>query len=261
MASLYIVATPIGNLQDITLRALETLKTVDFIICEDTRHSSKLLFHFEISKPLISFHAHSSERDLAKIMGMLGEGKSAAIISDAGTPGISDPGYMLIQACRKENISVIPIPGASAFLTALMASGLPTNRFWYYGFLPAKKGREALFKKFATLTNETIVTYESPYRILRTLEKMTLIMPDRQIVLARELTKIHEEFLKGTVSELYAIFRQRSKIQGEFVMIIAPENWDESESGDEKPAVKIPRVKKQKYLPKTSKAHSELNEE
>lgn len=249
---LYIVATPIGNLQDITLRALETLKTVDFIICEDTRHSSKLLFHFEISKPLISFHAHSSEKDLMKIMGMFAEGKSAAIISDAGTPGISDPGYMLIQACRKENIEVVPIPGASAFLTALMASGVPTNRFWYYGFLPAKKGRETLFKKFAEL-DETIVFYESPYRILKTLEKMATIMPSRYTVIARELTKMHEEFARGTMQELYEDFKKRTKILGEFVVILAPENWQEMEdshtvlSEGTKSEPKQLRVKRQKY--------------
>lgn len=257
MSALYIVATPIGNLQDITLRALETLKTVDFIICEDTRHSSKLLFHFEISKPLISFHAHSSERDLSKIMGMLREGKSAAIISDAGTPGISDPGYMLIQACRKENIEVVPIPGASAFLTALMASGVPTNKFWYYGFLPAKKGRETLFKKFAEL-DETIVFYESPYRILKTLEKMSTLMPNRHTVIARELTKMHEEFARGSMIELYENFKKRTKILGEFVVILAPENWEEGitdelkDSAEIKDEVKVPRVKRQKYAPKNS---------
>lgn len=249
MSQLYIVATPIGNLQDITLRALDTLKTVDFIICEDTRHSSKLLFHFEISKPLISFHAHSSERDLTKIMGMLAEGKTGALISDAGTPGISDPGYLLIQACGEQKIPVVPIPGASAFLTALMASGLPTNRFWYYGFLPAKKGRETLFKKFASM-NETIVFYESPYRIMKTLEKMTSLMPERQIVIARELTKMHEEFLRGTVTEMYANLEKRPKIQGEFVVIIAPDNWgnvEEDDSGEGEIVEKKIRRKENKY--------------
>lgn len=244
---LHIVATPIGNLQDITLRALETLKKVDFIICEDTRHSSKLLFHFEISKPLVSFHGHSSEKDLTKIMGMLGEGKTAALISDAGTPGISDPGYMLIQACRKAQVAVVPIPGASAFLTALMASGLPTNRFWYYGFLPAKKGRDTLFKKFSE-EDSTIVFYESPHRILKTLEKMTAVMPERIMVIARELTKMYEEFQMDRVATLYEEYKKRPKIVGEFVMILAPSDWEsrvEVREKDEEMPVR--RVKRQKY--------------
>lgn len=248
---LYIVATPIGNLQDITLRALEVLKTVDVIICEDTRHSSKLLFHFEISKPLVSFHAHSSEKDVQKIMHMLEEGKSAALISDAGTPGISDPGYVLIQACKKSHIPVHPVPGASAFLTALMASGLPTNRFWYYGFLPAKKGRETLFKQFAE-HNETIVFYESPYRVLKTLEKLSQLMPERTMVIARELTKMHEEFLQGSILELYEEYKKRPKIIGEFVMMLAPDEWDNMEVHEhekEKELREKPprRVKRQKY--------------
>ena len=248
---LHIVATPIGNLQDITLRALETLKKVDFIICEDTRHSSKLLFHFEISKPLVSFHGHSSEKDLTKIMGMLGEGKTAALISDAGTPGISDPGYVLIQACRNAQIPVVPVPGASAFLTALMASGLPTNRFWYYGFLPAKKGRQTLFKKFAE-EEGTVVFYESPHRILKTLEKMSLFMPTRTMVIGRELTKMHEEFQRGSILELYEEYKKRPKILGEFVMILAPLEWDDTEIHDQteegEVRIKAPkRVKRQKY--------------
>ena len=248
---LYIVATPIGNLQDITLRALETLKTVDFIVCEDTRHTAKLLFHFEISKPLVSFHAHSTQKDIDKIMLLLQEGKHGAIVSDAGTPGISDPGYLLIQACQKQQIAVTPIPGASAFLTALMASGLPTNRFWYYGFLPAKKGRETLFTKFVSI-QDTIVFYESPYRVLKTLEKLSTIMPGRTMVIARELTKLHEEFLQGTVLELYTNFRQRSKILGEFVMILAPDGWESMELQDKEEELDVQekpqkRVKRQKY--------------
>lgn len=252
---LYIVATPIGNLQDITLRALETLKTVDFIVCEDTRHTAKLLFHFAITKPLVSFHAHSTQKDIDKIISLLHEGKQGALVCDAGTPGISDPGFLLIQACHERHIATHPIPGASAFLTALMASGLPINRFWYYGFLPAKKGRQTLFRQFAE-HQETIVFYESPHRLLKTLEALSLCVPHRKMVIARELTKLHEEFVQGTVLELYTNFMSRSKILGEFVMILAPSHDESAAGSDEKDDIEMQkkplrRVKRQKYESKT----------
>lgn len=226
---LYIVATPIGNLKDITLRALETLQTVDVILCEDTRHSIKLLNAHGIAKPLVSFHAYSNEKKVQEIVSQLLEGKNMALISDAGTPGISDPGYVLIQACQQKGIKVEPIPGASAFLTGLMASGLPINRFWYYGFLPAKKGRETLFKKMVEV-EDTIVFYESPYRILKTLEKLAEVMPERMVTLARELTKMHEEFLSLPAAELYATFKTRQKILGEFVVIVAPTSYEREDT-------------------------------
>ncbi|MBI5412693.1 16S rRNA (cytidine(1402)-2'-O)-methyltransferase [Candidatus Peregrinibacteria bacterium] len=216
---LYIVATPIGNLNDITLRALETLKAVDIIACEDTRHTSILLNHYQIQKPLLSFHSHSGAAKVEKILELLGSGKNIALVSDAGTPGISDPGYVVIQAALKHNIQIVPIPGPSAFLTALSASGLPTDKFVYLGFLPIKKGRQTLFKKI-TEEERTVVFYESPHRILKTLEAFeNALPPTAHIVVAKELTKIYEKFYRGTPSQ---IIEQLTKdgIRGEYVVMI-----------------------------------------
>ncbi|MFC1656004.1 16S rRNA (cytidine(1402)-2'-O)-methyltransferase [Patescibacteria group bacterium] len=216
---LYIVATPIGNLGDITLRALETLKEVDFIAAEDTRHSLILLKKYDIQKQLLSYHAHSGQMKLEKIVGLLKEGKTCALISDAGTPGISDPAYSLIQEVLKEGIEIVPIPGPTAFLTALVASGLPMNQFVYLGFLPTKKGRQTLFESFKD-EKRTIVFYESPHRIQKTLNQMEEILGgDRKMVIARELTKLHEEFVRGTISEVKNEFEKR-KPKGEFVVIL-----------------------------------------
>ncbi len=216
---LYIVSTPIGNLQDITLRALQTLKEVDFIAAEDTRHSLILLKKYDIQKKLLSYHSHSGQMKLEKIVGLLKDGKTCALISDAGTPGISDPAYSLIKEVLKEGIEVVPIPGASAFLTALVASGLPMNRFVYLGFLPVKKGRQTLFESFKD-EKRTIVFYESPHRIQKTLNQMEEILGgDRKMVVARELTKLHEEFVRGTVSDVKSEFEKR-KPKGEFVVIL-----------------------------------------
>jgi 16S rRNA (cytidine1402-2'-O)-methyltransferase len=215
---LYIVATPIGNLEDITLRALRILKEVDYIAAEDTRHSKILLNAYDIQKPLISFHAWSDERKLAELLGLLKEHKKIALISDAGTPGISDPGYVLIKAALEHGIAVIPIPGASAFLTALSASGLPSNHFIYLGFLPLKKGRQTLLKSFEQ-ENRTIVFYESPHRLQKTLHELAQLYPSRSMVIARELTKIHEEFFRGTVAEAYEYF-QKKQPRGEFVILM-----------------------------------------
>ena len=217
---LYIVATPIGNLEDITLRALRILKEVDYIAAEDTRHSSVLLHKYEISKPSISFHAFSDDRKLEQLISILKEGKKIALISDAGTPGISDPGYVLIKAALENNIPVIPIPGPSAFLTALQASGAPTHQFLYLGFLPQKKGRHTLLESLKT-EERTVVFYESPHRILKTLSELAQGMPGRKLVVARELTKMHEEFFRGTTEEALAHFEKKS-IKGEFVLILSP---------------------------------------
>lgn len=216
---LYIVSTPIGNLEDITLRALNTLKEVDFIAAEDTRHSQILLKKYEIEKKLVSYHAHSGQAKVDKIIQLLKEGKSCALISDAGTPGISDPAYTLIQAALENNVEIIPIPGPAAFLTALTASGLPTHQFLYLGFLPLKKGRQTLLKSLKEETR-TIVFYESPHRIQKTLTQLQEFLgPDRKIVIARELTKIHEEFIRGTIAEVSKIFENK-KPKGEFVILI-----------------------------------------
>ncbi|EKD64272.1 MAG: hypothetical protein ACD_51C00029G0003 [uncultured bacterium] len=221
--TLYTVATPIGNLGDITLRAIETLKTVDLIVAEDTRHSRILLDKYEINKPLDSFHAHSGSGKLESLIARLQKGENLALITDAGTPGISDPGFLLISRARDCGIKIVPIPGASAFLTALQASGLPTDKFYYLGFLPIKKGRQTLLKSFLE-EERTIVFYESPYRIIKTLGQIAELMSERYIVVARELTKIHEEFVAGTAKEVYEVFKARAP-KGEFVVMIAPGNF------------------------------------
>lgn len=217
---LYIVSTPIGNLEDITFRAVKTLKTVDYIAAEDTRHTKKLLNHYQIEAQMLSFHAHSSPHKIEKILTLLKSDKTIALVSDAGTPGISDPGYILIKQAVEQGIKVIPIPGASALLPALVASGLPMNQFLYLGFIPAKKGRQTLFQSLITESRTTIF-YESPHRLLKTLTQIsTILQPTRKMVIARELTKIHEEFIHGTAVELLAHF-QANKPKGEFVLIIS----------------------------------------
>jgi 16S rRNA (cytidine1402-2'-O)-methyltransferase len=215
---LYVTATPIGNLEDITIRAINTLKEADYIVAEDTRHSGILLKKYEISVPTISFHAWSDRSKLDMIMGILREGKKVALITDAGTPGISDPGYLLIKAAADENIPVIPIPGPSAFLAALSASGVPVNQFLYLGFLPLKKGRQKLLDSLKE-EKRTIVFYEAPHRIQKTLSELAAKFGDRQIVVARELTKIHEEFFRGTAAQAVDHFNKSSH-KGEFVVII-----------------------------------------
>ncbi|MBU1019121.1 MAG: 16S rRNA (cytidine(1402)-2'-O)-methyltransferase [Patescibacteria group bacterium] len=221
--TLYTVATPIGNLSDITFRAVEILKKVDLIVAEDTRHAGILMRKYNIQTYLESFHAHSGPAKLEKLIEMLRSGKDLALISDAGTPGISDPGFVLIRAAREEGTQVIPIPGPSAFLAALQASGLPTDKFLYLGFLPLKKGRQKLLAELAE-EDRTVVFYESPHRILKTLSQIAEIMEDRYITVARELTKIYEEFLSGTAEEILDHFKEK-KPKGEFVIILAPKNF------------------------------------
>lgn len=215
----YIVSTPIGNLEDLTLRALRILQEVDTIVCEDTRHTQILLNKYEIKKPLLSYHSHSGVSKIEKIIAELKNGKNMALVSDAGTPGISDPGYAVVKVAIEEGIDVVPVPGASAFLTALMASGFPINHFLYLGFLPIKKGRQTLFLSLKE-QKETVVFYESPYRILKTLAEIKEYLgAEREIVLARELTKKFEEFKRGTVGEIYAQM-QKNPPKGEFVVIL-----------------------------------------
>lgn len=217
---LYIVATPIGNLADLTFRAKEVLETVDLIACEDTRHSKILLNHYDIKKPLLSFHSHSGKAKVDKIIEYLKKGDDVALISDAGTPGISDPAYSLIQAALKNNITIIPIPGSSAVITALCASGLPTDKFLYLGFLPVKKGRQTLFKKMAE-SDYTVVFYESPHRLLRTINELKKhLKPTAKIVIAKELTKMYETFFRGTVADI-AEKLPVGKPKGEYVVMIS----------------------------------------
>ena len=223
MSKLYIVATPIGNMEDITLRALEVLKNVDIILCEDTRETKKILDKYNIHKPTLSYHAQSKLSKTEKIFELLEEGKNLALVSDAGTPGISDPGAMLVLKVKEkfQDAQVIPIPGASAVITALSASGLPTHEFTFLGFLPHKKGRETLFKEIAE-AKRTMVFYESPHRILKTLESLQKFCPDKKVCIARELTKIYEEFKTGTPAELFEYLTQNPvKQKGEFTVLVA----------------------------------------
>ncbi|MDD2871438.1 MAG: 16S rRNA (cytidine(1402)-2'-O)-methyltransferase [Candidatus Gracilibacteria bacterium] len=223
---LYIVATPIGNLEDITYRAVRILSEVDSIACEDTRTSATLLNRYDIKKPLISYHSHSGQTKTDKIIEQLKKGQNIALISDAGTPGISDPGYILIKEAIMEGIEVVPIPGVTAFTTALMGSGMQMNHFLYLGFLPVKKGRQTLFKMLVERKNnkkedETVVIYESVHRIVRTLKEIgEYFGSEHNIVVARELTKKFEEFKRGNVGEIVEYFENNpGKVKGEFVVL------------------------------------------
>ena len=214
---LYIVATPIGNLGDITLRAIEILKKVDIIAAEDTRHTLKLLNHLGISKPLISNHRHNEEMKTEQFVEKILEGQDMAVVSDAGTPGICDPGEVLVKKCIEEEIDVIPIPGACAFINALIASGIDTKEFTFLGFLPLnKKSRKEKLHKVEK-SKETVILYEAPHKIMSTLKDLEQILEDRQIVLARELTKLHEEFIRGNARE---IIEKAENLKGEIVLII-----------------------------------------
>ncbi len=224
---LYIVATPIGNLEDITLRAINVLKEVDFIIAEDTRHSLKLLNHLEISKPLISYHRHNEENKTEDILNKIEEGKNIALISDAGTPVISDPGEFIVKEAIEREIEVIPIPGACAIITALMAAGVNTRNFTFYGFLSLNKKIRTKELEQIKDNNNTVILYEAPHKIKNTMRDLENYVDDRRIVIARELTKIHEEFIRGKIDEI------KDKLQnpkGEYVIIIDKnENINENE--------------------------------
>ena len=216
---MYIISTPIGNLQDITYRAVEQLKQVDLVAAEDTRHSGKLLQHYDISTSLVSFHDHNKEKQTPFLLRELKNGKDIGIISDAGTPGISDPGFSLIRAALETKIPVVPIPGPTAFVPALILSGLPLHRFVFEGFPPVKKGRKTFFE---SLSNEerTIILYESPHRIERTLKDVVHYWgAERSVVIAREITKKFEEFIRGTAESVLADITEKPR-KGEMVIII-----------------------------------------
>lgn len=215
---LYIVSTPIGNLEDITLRALRTLKEVDYIAAEDTRHAGILLKKYEIKTQLLSYHSYSSDFKLEKIIELLKDGKSVALISDAGTPGISDPAYTLIRRAIQEDIRIVPIPGPSSLLAALVMSGHHMNQFLYLGFLPLKKGRQTLLKSLAE-EKRTMVIFESPHRVMRTLSDLLEYLGDREIAVCREITKIYEEAIRCKISEAITHFETK-KPKGEFVLVI-----------------------------------------
>ena len=214
---IYLVATPIGNLEDITLRALRVLKEVDLIAAEDTRNTLKLLNHFEISKPLISYHRHNEEIKVDSLIEKAKQGQNIAVVSDAGTPGISDPGEVIVKEAIKENIEVIPIPGACAAINALIASGLDTTQFAFFGFLPLNKKLRK--EKLEEIKNEkkTIIIYEAPHKLTNTLQDLKKIVENRNIVLARELTKIHEEFIRGNIDE---VISKTDSLKGEMIILI-----------------------------------------
>ncbi len=219
---LYIVATPIGNLGDITYRAVEILNSVSIVAAEDTRHTRKLLNHYSISVPTVSYYEHNKFTRIPKILSMLSDGKSVALVTDAGTPGISDPAYRLIRAAIDENHPIETIPGPSAAIAGLVVSGLPTDRFLFEGFLPSKKGRKARLKNLIDFQG-TLIFFESPHRMSRTLNDIEDIIGDRPAVAAREMTKMHEEVIRGTVSDLKSHFSQ-NKPKGEFTLMIGKDD-------------------------------------
>lgn len=219
--ALYVVATPIGHLQDITLRALETLKGVDLIVAEDTRRSRVLLEHYEIETPFgPSLYEGVGPERVDRVLQLLKGGKDVALISDAGTPLIQDPGYLLVKRAIEEGISVVPVPGPTALIAALVASGFPTDRFLFDGVPPKKPGKRRAYFEALRDEGRTVVLYESPHRILKTLETLAEVMPQREICLARELTKVHEEFLRGRPHEVLAQLKARPSVKGEFVLVI-----------------------------------------
>lgn len=216
---LYLVPTPLGNLKDITLHALEVLQQVDVILCEDTRTSSKLLQHYNIHKPLSPYHQHNEHKIVAHLTEQLAAGKTMALITDAGTPGISDPAFLLVRECIRNNIKVECLPGATAFVPALVNSGLPTNRFVFEGFLPQKKGRQTLLKELAE-EERTMVFYESPMRLLKTLQEFIQYFgAERQCSVSRELTKMFEENYRGTLQQAHDYFSAKT-IKGEIVIVV-----------------------------------------
>ncbi len=220
--SLYLVATPIGNLEDITLRALRVLKEVDLIACEDTRQTLKLLNHYGIQTRLVSYHEHNEMTKAAELVVDLEGGAKIALVTDAGMPGISDPGFRLIALAIRHHVPVIPIPGASAFLAALVASGLPTDSFRFSGFLPAKSGQRRKLLESVKESPRTQVFYEAPHRLLETLADVVEVLGnDRHVVVAREVTKIHEEFLRGRSAEILKQLKARGDVKGEITLLIA----------------------------------------
>lgn len=225
--TLYLVATPIGNLDDISLRALRILKQVALIACEDTRQTRKLLHHYAIRTPLVSYHEHNEAERAPELLAKLLSGTDIALVSDAGTPLVSDPGYRLVERAVHAGIPVVPVPGPSAVLAALTASGLPTDQFYFAGFLPAGAGQRRKVLEKLRDVDATLVFYEAPHRILKTLADLEEILGHRPLVVAREITKIHEEFLRGTAASIRAELESRASIRGEFTVVVgraAPQN-------------------------------------
>ena len=219
---LFVVGTPIGNLEDITLRAISTLQNVDLILAEDTRNSKKLLSAHNIDTKMMSYHEHSNEKETKRIISLLLDGKNLALISDAGTPTISDPGYGLIRDCIRQEIKIIPIPGASAITTAMSVSGFPSDSFTFFGFLPQKKGRIKKIKELLNVDN-TIILFESPFRLEKTLNQLKEYLGNRSVVVGRELTKLYEEIIRGNLDDVIKYF-SKSKVKGEIVIMIGKDD-------------------------------------
>src|SRR5690554_5551585 len=220
MSKLYVIPTPIGNLEDLTFRGLRLLKEVDFILAEDTRTTGKLLQHYEISNQLIAYHIHNEHKMVERLIDQIKAAESAAIVSDAGTPSISDPGFLLIRACIANGIEVICLPGPSAIIPAIVGCGFPCDSFVFEGFLPHKKGRQTMWKNIAE-EKKSVVLYESPHRLIKALKEMTeFLAEDRQICVAREISKIHETFHRGTAAELLQYFEKNAP-KGEIVIVIS----------------------------------------
>lgn len=229
---LFIVPTPIGNLEDITLRAINILKAADLILAEDTRTSSFLLRHLQIEKPLRSYHQHNEHKILEELISTLNSGKNIALISDAGTPGISDPGFLLIREAIAQNVTIVSLPGATAFVPALVNSGLPCNEFSFYGFLPQKKGRQTKLKMLA-LEEKTFILYESPFRLVKLLQELKEHLGEgRKASVSRELTKMFEETKRGTVSELITFYTSKT-VKGEIVVVVQGNKNITQEEADE----------------------------
>lgn len=217
---LYLVATPIGNLGDITLRALETLRTVDFVASEDTRLTGRLLKHFEISRPQIAFHEHNEDKAGERILGLLREGKSVALVTDAGTPGISDPGYSIVRRAIDAGEQVTMIPGPAGLIMAVVLSGLPLHSFTFRGFPPRKSGQRRRFLEVDLHSPHTLIFYESPFRLAAFLEDALAVYGDRPAALANDLTKLFEKVERGTLSQLHALVADESKLKGEYIVVI-----------------------------------------
>jgi 16S rRNA (cytidine1402-2'-O)-methyltransferase len=218
--TLYVVATPIGNLEDITLRALRVLKEADLIACEDTRHTRRLLDHYGIGTRALSYHEHNEQERASQLVERLLAGESIAVVSDAGTPLISDPGYRIVVEAARSGVAVVPVPGASALLSALAASGLPTDSFFFGGFLPAKAGQRRRALEEVKALAATLVFYEAPHRIAEALADIGEVLGERETVVARELTKMHEEFLRGTPAEIANRLSERGSVRGEITIVI-----------------------------------------
>ena len=251
--SLYLVATPIGNLEDITLRAIRVLKQADLIACEDTRQTQKLLDHYEIKTRTISYHEHNEASRAAELIAKLAQGERIAIVSDAGAPGISDPGFRLASLAIGHGIPVVPIPGPVAFVAALIASGLPAASFSFRGFLPPKSGARRRELQKLLQSSQTEIFYEAPHRILEAVEDMVEALgPNRQIVVARELTKIHEEFLRGTAAEILQVLSDRGQVKGEITLLIGPASEGQAQASGLSVRARIDEIMREEKLDEKS---------